>query len=589
MKKMAPGASGAHCGSPPIADARSERLLGLNPSRVIEMGLVALTAIVYTQVWNFGLIMFDDPQTVGSNAHVRSGMTLEGIEWAFGAFHFANWIPLTWVSLMLDASLFGDRPGGFHITNVLLHLANVLLLFHLFRRSTGRLWPSALVAALFAVQPIHAESVVWITERKDVLSLFFGLLAMNVYVSYARQRRVPTYLIALACFVCSLLAKQTLVTLPFVLLLLDYWPLGRFGSRPFWSLVFEKVPYFVISAVLCYVTLLAQREGFAALPLQQGAPFYLRVSNALVVYVLYIVKASFPFYLGLLYPFPTDISLLTVAAATVVLVAVTIFAVGKRSEFPYVLVGWLWYLGALVPMIGLVKVGRQQMADRYAYFPFIGLYLAIAWLVPVLVRSRTWRTSLATFALVFYTVTGFVQVSYWREGLTLMRHTCAVVRDDWSLHLGLSEELAATGRIEQALDELRQGVQVSPQNPEAHWRLGHALLRNRRYEEAERAYRQALALDKNNIAALNGLGETLAITGRLTAAKREFARALELEKGVHVTYVNLAYVCQRMGDYDESNQYCAIALELDNDLLECRRIMQINNQLLGRGRSSPTP
>jgi tetratricopeptide (TPR) repeat protein len=339
--------------------------------------------------------------------------------------------------------------------------------------------------------------------------------------------------------------------------------------------------------VLCEITLLAQREGFAELPLQQGVSFFFRLENALVASLLYVGKAIYPFYLGILYPFPTEIRPWAVAAAVVALAGATVFAVRRRHDYPYVFVGWLWYLGALVPMIGLVKVGRQQMADRYAYFPFIGLYVVIAWLTPVLIRSRTWRVSLATVAIAFYTVTGFIQVSYWRDGLTLMRHTLAVARDDWSLHLGLSEELTAAGRIDESLQELQRGVSVSPREPEAHWRLGRGLLHNHRYQAAEQAYRQALALDGNNIAALNGLGETLFLTGKYAEAKRRFSRALELEKTVPVTYVNLAYVSQRMGDYVESNRYCAIALSLDDDLQECRRLMQVNNQLLRQRSGMP--
>jgi tetratricopeptide (TPR) repeat protein len=308
-----------------------------------------------------------------------------------------------------------------------------------------------------------------------------------------------------------------------------------------------------------------------------------RAANALVVYPLYVGKALFPFYLGVLYPFPTRISPLAVAIASAILIAVTLLALRFRRQCPFLLVGWLWYLGTLVPMIGLVKVGRQQMADRYAYFPFIGLYVAIAWLAPVLIRSRAWRWALASAALAFYTVTGFIQVRYWHDGLTLMRHTSAVVEDNWAVHLGLSEELAAIGQDDQSLEEKRQGIRVNPQEPEAYWRLGHALLLKHQFREAESVYQQALALDKNSIAALNGMGETYLLTGRLDAAKREFLRALELEKTVPVTYVNLAYVSQQLGQYDESNRYCANALELDSDLVECQRIIELNNRMLGRG------
>jgi predicted Zn-dependent protease len=561
---------------------------------LIDVGLVALTLAVYGQAWDFGLIVFDDPTYVVSNPPVTSGLSFSGVSWAFRTFYGANWIPLTWLSLMADVSLYGNWAGGFHITNVLLHACNVLLLFHVLNRATGQRGPSAFVAALFAVHPIHAESVVWITERKDVLSMFFGLWSLWFYVRYAQERRYALLGASIVGLCASLMAKQTFVTLPFVFLLLDFWPLARLnggqidqersspevGRQRTASLILEKLPFFILVLAICAVTLVAQTAGPENV--SDPAPLSLRLANALVAYVSYLGKAIVPIHLGILYPFEADVNLIAAGAAAALLVVLTILAITFWRRFPFLLVGWLWFLGTLVPMIGVVKVGRQQMADRYAYLSFIGLYIAVAWTFATLLHSRRLKVSLAVVSLAFYGAMGFLQVSYWRDGLTLMQHTYEVTRDNSFCRDLLAYELNAQGRGDEALEEMRAAIKLDPHNPEPYTRMADLLLPAGRIDEAASAYRSALALQENNVDARAGLGWTYLQQKKPADAKREFARAVEADPNLGTVRFYLAYVCRLMGDYEESNRHCRSALAIEPDMPACRRLMADNFDSLGR-------
>jgi protein O-mannosyl-transferase len=547
---------------------------------LIDVGLVALTLAVYGQAWDFDFTLFDDPGFVVENVQVASGLTLSGVSWAFRTYYQSNWIPLTWLSLMADTSVYGGWRGGFHVTNILLHVANVLLLFHFLNVATRQRGPSAMVAALFAVHPIHAESVAWVTERKDVLSMFFGLLSLLFYARYARNRKYTTLLFSWTALVASLLSKQTFVTLPFVFLLLDFWPLARVGKERIASLVLEKVPFFLVIPAIIAVTISAQtaRTANEIAP----APLALRLANSLDAYLSYLGKGIFPFFLGLLYPFQTNIDLVSVAVAAVVLAGISYAAFRSRHKYPFLVVGWLWFLGTMVPMIGVVKVGRQQMADRYAYLPFIGLYIAAVWLAAGLITSRRLQLSIAVIVLAFYGTLGFLQVGYWQDGLTLAEHTVAVTKDNWFGRYLLGLELNGVGRQEEAIAELRKGIGVEPHEPEPYIRLGDLLIRIGRVEEAARAYRSALANRQDSIDARTGLGWTYLQQKKFPEAKREFARALEVDPGLANLHFYMAFVCRLAGDYEESNRSCQSALKLDPDMNACRRLMADNLDSLGR-------
>lgn len=562
--------------------------------------LVALTLAVYAPVGRFDFIPIDDRLYVTDDAHIRNGLSTSGIAWAFGTFYDCNWIPLTWLSLMVDATLYGSWPGGHHLANVLLHVANVLLVFAFFRKATGSCWRSAFVAAIFAVHPLHVESVAWIAERKDVLSLFFGLLALYAYAAYAQRERIALLGLAFACFVCSLLSKQTLVTLPFVLLLLDYWPLRRQSAgsdaarsdraarrpRGLARVLAEKLPFFALSAAFSAVELFAQVRGHSTRSLSE-ITLGTRCLNAVVVYVLYLKKALLPFDLAAFYPHPgPGQNLAAVGAALVCLAGVTWFAIANARRWPFVLVGWLWYLGALVPMIGVVQVGIQQMADRYAYFPMLGLYAACAWLVPALVEKTLVRGRvLSVFAggiVAVYAAIAFVQVAYWRDGVTLMRRALAVTRDNSFARFELGDALYAQSQTDEAIAEFRHAVRLAPGDPEGYFRLGWVFQGLKRYNEAAEQFRASLAVDESIAATHNRLGWILWAQEQYAPARREFDRALELDETNVEACVNLAGLSRAQGDFGQSIVYCQRALAIDASLVDCQRLIAFNLRDQGR-------
>jgi len=464
------------------------------------------------------------------------------------------------------------------------------LVFALFARATGNTRRSGLVAALFAVHPLHVESVAWIAERKDVLSLFFGLLALYSYITYARGGRVSPLRWALVFYVFSLLSKQTLVTLPCVLLLFDYWPLGRYDvgnwARGLRALVVEKRPFFAVSAAFCVVELVAQVRGHSTRSLIEF-PLWTRCLNGLLVYALYLKKALLPFDLAAFYPRPEgEISLIAVAIAVAILAAVTWFAITNTKRWPFVIVGWFWYLGTLVPMIGVVQVGLQQMADRYTYFPLVGLYVAAAWLVPTLVGAGALRLRILSLAaggsVAIYAAIAFVQVGYWKDGVTLMRRTLAVTADNPYSRFALGDALDAQSCTFEAVAEYEHAVRLAPGDPEGHFRLGWVYQGLKVYDKAAEEYRASLALDESIATAHNRFGWILWAQHLDADADREFKRALELDPTNIEANAHLAGLARAHGDFEQSNSYCHRALELDPKLIDYRRLVAFNLRDLGR-------
>lgn len=533
---------------------------GIDRRLLICLALALLTLGVYAQVWQFDFVTIDDPQYVVTNPHVRSGLTLAGLKWSVDRFYFANWAPLTWLSLMADASAYDAWAGGYHMTNVIIHLANVLLLFHLLRKATEQEFLSFFVAALFAVHPIHAESVAWISERKDVLSVFFGLLSLSAYVNYARRQRMASLAASLVFFAMSLMSKQTLVTLPCVLLLLDYWPLGRITRR----CVVEKVPFFAISAVFGVVAMLAQANSLTVRSLD-AIPLPLRVANAAVAYTSYLQKAILPWNLGVYYPYSTDLGLIRVAASVALLTLITAAAIDSRRRWPFFAVGWFWFVGTLAPLIGIVQVGTQQMADRYAYFSFIGLYLAIAGFV----TSR----AVAVAAVGLAAVLGFIQVGYWHDALSLVEHTARVTDDNSFVRFALGDALLAQGQLDDALEQYRHAVVVEPADPGPHCKFGEALFRFDHRDDARREFQIALALDDRLAAAHRGLGWFYLARNETAAAKREFEQALDADPGDQDNYYNLALLQRNLGDFAASIEKCRGALAINDNMLAAQRLL----------------
>ncbi|UCG49097.1 MAG: glycosyltransferase family 39 protein [Phycisphaerales bacterium] len=494
--------------------------------------LALVTFAVYYQVRNHAFIDFDDDLYVTANTHVQSGLTWRGVRWAFTTNHAWNWHPLVWLSHMLDCELFGTDAGWHHLANVVYHIANTVLLFLLFRRMTGDLWPSAFLAGLFALHPLHVESVAWVSERKDTLSTLFWLLTMWFYVGYTRRPRVRTYLPVAGTLALGLLAKQMLVTLPFVLLLMDYWPLRRLqfeqaqtkhprrrarrtrsGMSPARCLV-EKLPLMALSVIAGVVILLIQSKATLVKATGQF-PLPWRLGNALVAYVLYIGKMFWPARLGILYPHPgEDLPIWQVVAAAAVLVAVSAATIRLRRAWPCFVVGWLWHLGTLVPVIGLVQVGLQQIADRYTYVPLIGLFMIIAWgPVQVLRRVPKARGPLAASGaavLIVLSAVTWCQLGYWQNSISLFKHTVAVTNDNDILHYNLGMLLLKEGEHEQTIHHWSEAVRIKADQPTIHKQLGALLAGRGRVEQAIHHYRQALLYKPGDVHARQALAALLA-------------------------------------------------------------------------------
>jgi Tfp pilus assembly protein PilF len=533
-----------------------------------------------------GFISMDDPVYVTRNRHVLSGLTAENAAWAWTTWHASNWHPLTWMSLQLDATLWGDGPLGFHVTNLALHAANAVILYLALSILTGSRARSALVAALFAVHPLRVESVVWVTERKDVLSTFFGLLAMLAYARYAAMPSVLRYLAVALCLALSLLAKPMLVTLPFLLLVLDWWPLRRAATPGAWRrLALEKLPLLIICLASCVVTLAVQKHGGAVASLEL-IPFAQRLNIAIVAYASYLALTIWPFQLAIYYPFPSGgWSQEWFAVSVVVLALLTALAIWYRRERPYLLTGWLWYVGTLVPVVGLVQVGGQAFADRYTYFPLIGLALAVVWGVAELSGRLGTRTvvALTTVVLVGLAATSWWQSTYWLDDRLLWTRTVEVTapngvavvnlgmcleREPKDLagaarqyaraveilpnyapaHFSLARMLVEQGRDKDAIPEFETAVKLNPRFAQAFNDLGAALSRAKRFSEAEVRFREAVGADPELAVAHRNLGSVMELKGQADEAAREYQDAVRYDPADANARGRLGRVLAQAGD-----------------------------------------
>jgi len=520
--------------------------------------LIVGTFTAFWQVQHHDFIELDDHVYITDNNHVQEGFTKKGIIWAFTTFHVANWHPLTWMSHMLDCQLFGLRPGMHHLTSLLLHTANSVLLFLLLRMMTDALWRSAFVAALFALHPLHVESVVWIAERKDVLGAFFWLLTMWAYAHYAERQRFSRYLLALLFFAMGLMAKPMLVTLPFVLLLVDYWPLNRlqFGQPrndsnlrikklSIYHVVWEKIPFFVLAGISSVLTLLAQQKA-GALKTLDVLPLKIRTANALVSYISYIGKMIWPQNFAVFYPYPGIVPMWQTVGAGLSLICLSVLSamlVRRERRFSYVAVGWLWYLGTLVPVIGLVQVGSQAMADRYTYIPLIGLFIIISWGFYDFVSS--WKnqrivlaisTGVVLFALMACT---WLQVGLWKNSITLFKHALNVTDNNYKAHNLLGIALERQGRPKGALNHYSEALRIKPDYAEAHYNIGKVFMRQGRLKESLGYYSEALGIKPDYADAHNNLGVALARQGRLKEAINHFYEALRINPDLSHAHNNL--------------------------------------------------
>jgi Flp pilus assembly protein TadD len=555
--------------------------------------LITVTLAVFWQVSNHEFVNFDDDDYVSENPHVQSVLSRQAIIWAFTATRAANWHPLTWLSHMIDCQLYGLNPSGHHLTNVLFHLVNTLLLFLLLNRITGASWRSGFVAALFAVHPLHVESVAWVAERKDVLSTLFWLLTMWAYIFYVEKPRLHRYLLTLLTFALGLMAKPMLVTLPVVLLLLDFWPLKRIelgqsasglpaASQPStiakkpgvqaFRLLLEKTPLFVLAAASSVVTFIVQKSGGAVGALEVY-PTKIRVANALVSYVSYMVKMIWPQNLAVFYPHPgQSLPMWQAAAAGLLLCLISIAVIRAGRRQPYLPVGWLWYLGTLVPVIGLVQVGAQAMADRYTYVPLIGLFIMAAWGVPeLLARYRFQRTVLATLATILLVTLLLVskrQVRHWQNSLTLFQHAVEVTADNYVVHDSLGNALAQQGMLDQAIVHYREALRIKPNLVNTQNNLGVALLQQGEINRAMVQYYEALRLKPDSAETHNNLGVALFTVGQLDQAIGHYLTAIKLDPNFAKAHNNLGNALARKGKLDEAISQYSRALEIKSNYPE---------------------
>jgi tetratricopeptide (TPR) repeat protein len=487
--------------------------------------IAVVTVAVYWPVLNNGFIDYDDTDYVTANMMVRQGLTLKGFIWSFIAFHAGNWHPLTWLSHMVDIHLFDLNPMGHHADSLLFHVANALLLCLVLQRLTGRLGRSVVVALLFALHPLHVESVAWIAERKDVLSTFFWLMTMAAYLWYARKPSLKRYLPVVLLFALGLMAKQMLVTLPLILLLLDYWPLNRLSLRP--SLIIgEKIPLLAISASTALITLRAQdTAGALAHGNDQFSLMY--AGNALISYVTYIWKMFWPADLALFYPFdPAAVTISRVAAAAVLLAAITGLVVMQRKRCPYLVFGWFWYLITLLPVIGFIRVGSQAMADRYTYIPLIGLFVIVVWGVAEI--ASQWRGGLqaaagmAAITLALLSVLTVSQIRYWQNSYDLYAHALTVVKRNWLAHNNMAILLAQQYRYDEAIRHFRESLSIYPNQAEGFMNLGNAYQSTGNNNAAIDAFSEAVRLKPDNVEGHFRLGYAYLIAGNIDLAYCEY-------------------------------------------------------------------
>ncbi len=549
--------------------ASSSKARSRYPVWLLALLLGLVTISIYWPATSHDFVNYDDPDYVTANVHAQSGLTRESIIWAFSNPVVANWHPLTMLSHMLDCQIYGLKPGGHHLTNVLLHGVNTVLVFLFLRRLTGAIWRSAMVAALFGLHPLHVESVAWVAERKDVLSTLFGLLCLMAYARYAEMPKVQSpmskigipasryYWLAWIFFALGLMSKVMLVTVPFVLLLLDYWPLGRFkpsilNFQPstIWRLVKEKIPFFALAAVASVVAYAVQQHS-GAMQTIEHLPLAARAGNALISYCRYPGKLFWPADLAVFYPYPGHWPLEQVLLAGGLIIGISVLFFAQRARYPCLLVGWLWYCGTLVPVIGLVQVGGQSMADRYTYIPSLGLLILVIWGVYELTQRWRYQDTASwvagSAAIVLCIGLTRQQLGYWQDSEALYRHALAVTEHNYLARHNLGIALYRKGQTDEAISQYREALRLKPDYAEAHYNLGAALGKKGLTDEAIIQFQEALRLKPDYAEAYNNLGTALGMKGQIDEAILQFQEALRLKP-----------------DYAEARHNLAHALEIKN-------------------------
>ena len=565
--------------------------------RLVGILLIAAVLTVYLQVVRHDFINFDDGVYVTHNNHVQSGLTGSNILWAFTSMDASNWHPLTWLSYLLDFDLFGLNPAGYHLTNLFFHVVNTLLLFLVLRESTGSLWKSAVVAAIFGLHPLHVESVAWISERKDVLSGFFWMLTILAYIHYSRNSGTFRYLLVFVSFSLGLMAKPMLVTLPFVLLLMDYWPLGRINLPDFRKapnskkllisspeiasslklLLLEKVPLLILSTASSLITWIAQAAGNSILTFETLS-LKVRIINAFVAYLRYIGKILWASDLAIFYPHPVNtLTIWQGAVSALSLLIITAFILMYSVRSPFLLLGWFWFMGTLVPVIGLVQVGSQAMADRYAYLPAIGIYVLVVWGTSKLLADIPFRKPLLAFTtstfLLCLSIATWIQLGHWQDSETIFRHTIAVTKRNYVAHFNLGTALFAEDKVDEAVGEYTKALKIWPSYPDAHNNIGVALHRQGHMEEAITHYEETLRTKPKHITAHLNMAQALVGIGKLDEALVHCSEAILIDPTYGAAYNIMGIIMAKLNKMDKAVEYLSSAIDL------CRKCYEPYNNL----------
>ena len=527
---------------------------------LISLGLAALVWIVFGQTAHFDWVRYDDHDYVYRSGRVISGLSFSNIAWAFTHFHAANWHPITTLSHMLDCQLFGVNPARHHFSNVVIHTLAVIALFFALDSLTGKIWRTAFVAAVFAIHPLRAESVAWIAERKDVLSGLFFALTLLAWSSYARRKSVARYLIALFAAALGTLSKPMLVTIPFVLLLIDYWPLNRFQNEKIISLILEKIPFALFAATSAVATVLAQHGQIDTF----GFSLPLRFENAIVSYAIYLRQLMWPVSLAVLYPYPEKFfPFLIIVSCVALLIALSAIAIIYRKRLPFLFTGWLWFVGMLVPVIGIVQVGRQGHADRYTYLPLIGVIVAIVWLVAELTARWRFQKQMGALAspivIIALSACAYHQTTFWRNGDFLWPHTLAVTTNNDGAHLAFATSLFAEGKTEEAITQARAAAEIRPANAGVYGEVPIGL-EGKPLDEAILFWSARVQNEPTNIGARNTFGVLLVQKHQTRAALEQWEAALVLNPNDGNAQSNLAWVFATAPDAPLRNGTRAVEL-----------------------------
>jgi Flp pilus assembly protein TadD len=527
----------------------------------------AAIIVAYWPVQHYDLISLDDIDYITGNPYVKAGLTWQSFSWALKDVHTGYWHPLTWVSHMLDYQIFGSRVGGHHWTNVIFHIANSILLYMILKRVSGSAWKSAFVAALFAVHPLNVESVAWVSERKNVLCTFFWFAGMWSYAYYLERPTLYRYFLILMAFSLGLMSKPMIVTFPFTLLLLDYWPLGRITFwKTFPRLVFEKIPLFILAAIVGVVTFVSSFHGDVTISIDK-LPLADRTANAVLSYAKYLGKMFWPENLAVFYPYSKEFASFPIIGAVLLLTVLSCLAVFLARKYRYALMGWLWYLGTLVPVIGLIQVGKQAMADRYAYIPMIGLFIIIAWGIPDLLRG--WQRRKIIFAVSSVAVISglmicsLLQVRHWQNGVMLFEHALRVTDMNSRAHYNLGISLTGLGKYEEAVYHFKYAIRLEPEYAGPYSYMGVALAGQGKTDEAIVYYREALRIKENDETTHNNLGVALAGKGRFDEAILHFQEALRIRPDYVYANRNMGGALAGLGKMEEAIGYYENALKIE--------------------------